>query len=413
MRFYLVLKNTCSKSCIFANPITTDNRILNMEQNPITSKARIVWLDGVRLAAMLMLVCCHATGPFNYLPDTTLPEAPDIKFWGALWGAAMRPCVPLFVMLTGALLLPVKTDATLFCRKHIFRVLWPFLIWSAAYSFLPWLAGLADISHDTAAAFMPYAGDAINNRTLAAAFNYILQIPFNNSPLAVPMWYIYLLIGLYLYMPIFSAWVKQASRRSQRRYLLLWGVTLCVPFWINFVRDNLWGLTPFNEFGMLYYFAGFNGYLLLGHYLRNTNWTRRFTFTLCPPLFVAGYIIVFSGFRWVCSWPDATDRQIELFFLYGSPGVLMMSVAAFMTMKAVRITSPRVQSRLANLTACGFGIYMIHYFFSGPMVVLLRTLNVPLFAQVPLSALLTLSVSWGIVSLCKHCRKRWSVILFG
>ena len=384
-----------------------------MEEKSPLKKERIVWLDSVRLAAMLMLVCCHATGPFNYLPDPTILEAADIKFWGAFWGAAMRSCVPLFVMLTGALLLPIHAEANAFCKRHISRVLWPFLIWSVAYSFLPWLAGLAHVDHNTAAAFMPYAGDAIDDHSLRGAFAYILQIPFNNSPLTVPMWYIYLLIGLYLYMPIFSAWVKQASRRSQRNYLAVWGVTLCIPFWINLVRDNLWGLTPFNEFGMLYYFAGFNGYLLLGHYLRYTEWTKRQTRLFSPLLFLAGYLIVFFGFRWVCSWPDVTNKQIELFFLYGSPGVLMTSVATFMFMKHLRVRSPRRKALLENLTSCGFGIYMIHYFFSGPAVVLMRQLSVPLFLQVPLGGLLTLAVAWSIVALCKRGGGVVSRIVFG
>ncbi len=383
-----------------------------IKTSPLKGNRRIVWLDGVRLAAMLMLVCCHATGPFNYLPDPDIPQAADIRLWGALWGSAMRSCVPLFVMLTGTLLLPLKTDGTAFCKRHILRVLWPFLIWSVAYSFLPWLAGLADIDNTTAAAFMPYAGDAIKQRDLISAFGYIVQIPFNNSPLTVPMWYIYLLIGLYLYLPVFSAWVGQASRKSQRRYLYVWAVTLLVPFWVNLVRDNLWGLTPFNEFGMLYYFAGFNGYLLLGYYLRHTEWTRMKTLTLCPVLFIAGYLMVFFGFRWVCSWPDARAEQVELFFLYCSPGVLMMTIATFMTMK--RITySPRMAALLCNLTSCGFGIYMVHYFFSGPTVVLMRNLDVPLPWQIPLAGLLTLALSWSIVAACKHCGKRWTRILFG
>ena len=38
---------------------------------------------------------------------------------------------------------------------------------------------------------------------------------------------------------------------------------------------------------------------------------------------------------------------------------------------------------LANLTICGFGIYMVHYFFTGPSVLLARALNIPLGLQIP------------------------------
>lgn len=33
---------------------------------------------------------------------------PDFNLWGGIYGSFLRPCVPLFVMITGILLLPVK-----------------------------------------------------------------------------------------------------------------------------------------------------------------------------------------------------------------------------------------------------------------------------------------------------------------
>lgn len=71
--------------------------------NP-TVKTHVVWLDVVRLIAMFTVVCCHCTDPFNFYPGDS-PIIGDIKFWGAAYGAFLRPCVPLFVMITGALLL--------------------------------------------------------------------------------------------------------------------------------------------------------------------------------------------------------------------------------------------------------------------------------------------------------------------
>lgn len=110
-------------------------------------------------------------------------------------------------------------------------------------------------------------------QSLDVSLGYIAQMPFNFSLLDVHMWYIYLLIGLYLYMPVFSAWVEKASRKAQRWFLVAWGVTLFVPYYREFVGPYIWGACSWNEFYMLYMFAGFNGYLLLGHYLRHTEWS--------------------------------------------------------------------------------------------------------------------------------------------
>lgn len=101
------------------------------------AKEHIVWLDVVRFAAMFTVVCCHCADPFNFYAGDPTADLESIKFWGAAWGAALRPCVPLFVMITGALLLPVKDQAGPFYRKRISRVLWPFLIWSVLYNLFP------------------------------------------------------------------------------------------------------------------------------------------------------------------------------------------------------------------------------------------------------------------------------------
>ena len=99
----------------------------------------IVWLDVVRLIAMFTVVCCHCTDPFNFYPGTA-PNIGEIKLWGAIYGSVILD-------------------------------------------------------------FFPYAGEEVMQQSFSVAVQYILAIPFNFSVLAVHMWYIYLLIGLYLFCP--------------------------------------------------------------------------------------------------------------------------------------------------------------------------------------------------------------------
>ena len=236
----------------------------------------IVWLDVVRFIAMFTVVCCHCTDPFNFYPGTA-PNIGEIKLWGAIYGSVLRPCVPLFVMITGALLLPVRGDASTFYKKRIPRVFYPFLIWSVLYNLFPWITGLLGLNPQIILDFFPYAGEEVMRQSFSVSLEYILMIPFNFSILAVHMWYIYLLIGLYLYLPVFSAWVEKASERAKLMFLLAWGVTLLLPYYYQFVSNYLWGTCSWNSFGMLYAFAGFNGYLLLGHYLKNLEWSLKKT----------------------------------------------------------------------------------------------------------------------------------------
>ena len=86
------------------------------------SPSRIVWLDVVRLTAMLMVIGVHCIDPFYISP--TLGTLPEYKFRASVYGSLFRPSVPLFAMMTGLLLLPVSQQPLgVFYKKRIFRVL--------------------------------------------------------------------------------------------------------------------------------------------------------------------------------------------------------------------------------------------------------------------------------------------------
>lgn len=362
----------------------------------------IVWLDVVRLVAMFTVVCCHSADPFNFYAGDPTADIASIKYWGAVYGSLLRPCVPLLVMITGALLLPVKEESGPFYKKRISRVFWPFLVWSVLYNLFPWLTGVLGFEPDVILTFFPYAGEDVTRQALTVSLGYIGQIPMNFSVVDVHMWYIYLLIGLYLYMPIFSAWVEKASEKAKLWFLFGWSVTLFVPYLREYVNPYIWGACSWNEFYMLYYFAGFNGYLLLGHYLRHHDWSLSKILLAGIPMFVVGFGVTFAGFRHITSLPEFTEEQLELFFYYCSPNVVMMTIPIFLLCKKVEIHSVWIQKALANLTVCGFGVYMIHYFFTGPSVALMRTLHVPICLQIPLAAVLAFAVSWALVLLIRR-----------
>lgn len=232
-----------------------------LTENPLSvDDKRIIWLDLVKFVAIFMMIAVHCTD--NVTPAER--SEPWYNLWGSFYGSFMRPAIPLFVMVTGALLLPVKQNMAFFYKKRITRLVVPFLIWSVLYNLFPWITGLLDLSPTVINDFFAWAEP---DQSFAASLGHILMIPFNFSAFAVQMWYVYLLIGLYLYMPVFSAWVKQASVKEQKVFLVLWFVSLFIPYLREFLTKDLWGTCSWNEFGLLYYFAGFNGYLLLGHYI--------------------------------------------------------------------------------------------------------------------------------------------------
>ena len=389
-----------------------------MIQNSISDN-RIVWLDVIRCVAMIMVIGVHCIDPFYISP--TMRAIPEYTHWAAIYGSLLRPSVPLFVMMTGLLLLPVKKQPLgKFYKKRIYRVLFPFLIWSVLYSMFPWVTGVLGLPKEIIGDFFCYT-QGQESQSLIDSLKDVAMIPFNFSHKENHMWYIYLLIGLYLYMPFFSAWIENADRKTKRAFLLIWIISVFIRYLKEYVANCLFersgyvfGTDTWNEFGLFYYFAGFNGYLLLGHYVKKGNdWSLMKTFILCILMFAVGYYITYTGFSTTASNPNATETEMELFFTFCSPNVLLMTLATFLLLQKVVITNSTVIKVLANMTQCGFGIYMVHYFVVGPFFLLIGPSSLPIPLQVPLMAICIFLCSWAFTALIYKLMPRKAVWFMG
>lgn len=382
----------------------------------MTDQNRLVWCDAIRLLAFFMLLCCHAADPFYASAAYASSGAstdPEQLQWAMRWGSLVRPCVPLFVMLTGVLSLPVKSSMEQFYKKRIPRVLFPFLIWSVLYYLTPWITGLLGMDSSVVTKLFSWAES--DSQALSDGLANVARIPYTFSFIACHMWYIYMLIGLYLYIPIFSAWVEKATRRQKEIVLGLWALSTILPYFTEFVSRYAFGTCEWNSFGLFYYFAGFSGYMLLGHYIQHyVKWSWTKTLSVALPLLVAGFLVTYCGYSHIMEQPDRTPEQVELFWTYNTPNVAMMTIACFLLIYRIRIPSgSRTAACLANLTACGFGIYMIHYFFVCVGYDLGAWLHIPDALRIPFSALVILACSWTIVTLARKLLGKRSKYILG
>ena len=344
------------------------------------TKKHIVWLDVVRLAAILMVIGVHCIDPFYISP--TMRDIPEYTRWASIYGSLFRPSVPLFAMMTGLLLLPVGQPLGAFYKKRIFRILFPVVIWSVLYNLFPWFTGVLGLDKSIIGDFFCYTQGS-ESQALGDSLRDVAMIPFQFSFKENHMWYMYLLIGLYLYMPFFSAWIEKAAAKEKRVYLGIWFASLFIPYATAYVAPwfgvgYLFGESTWNAFGMFYYFAGFNGYLVLGHYLKKGNgWSFPKTLAISAVLFGAGYWVTYSGFQ------------------------------------KVRINGERVARLLANITKCGFGIYIVHYFLVGPFFLLIGPSSLPIPLQVPLMSVCIFLVAWGFTALMYRLLGKKAVYIMG
>lgn len=310
--------------------------------------ARIGYYDRLRVLAMTAVVLIHVCGS----AATSLAAAgqPLQAGWhlANLLDAASRFAVPLFLMLTGALLL--GSDQALSLRqllsRRLPRVLVPLAFWTIVYWLFKWL---------TAADFSP--ADAI--------------LHFFQRPAEIHLWYLYALTAIYLLLPVLRLITRHAGRRMVGYLLLLW-----------FVFSSLWraaaGLFPalaLQDYANLDILGGYAGYVLLGWYLASSP--KLPNRTVCIALTAAG-IAATTLLTWLM-----TRRSGELnavFYQYFMPNVLITAVGVF---GLFRRTGSRPASRTVTaLSSLSFGVYLCHMLF-------FRLLE-PAFAALPLPAAVTM-----------------------
>ena len=283
---------------------------------------RLEYLDIIRVVACLMVIVMHA--PIS--GDGAMAHGPFLVLTSYL----AAPCVPLFFMVSGALLLPCKEGITAraYLAKRIGKIVGPTVCFSLFYIAL-------NISK------MEATGKTI-------VLN-LLSIPFSAQGHGI-LWFMYTLIGLYLLVPILSPWIRRTSKHEIELYLVLWFITLLYPYIELLLQCNT------GNTGVLYYFSGYAGYFLLGYYL------SRNTLPLKVLLAASLFVLPLPLFNKLLGW----ELDFYTAFWYLSAPVAILTASWFCCIKRLFST---VCAKLSPLTKAltvvsnlSFGIYLVHIF---------------------------------------------------
>lgn len=314
---------------------------------------RVVFLDWTRFFACFLVMLTHCVEPFYLGGQGTLVQNQGDALWSTGIDSALRVSIGLFVITSSYLLLPLKYDVRTFFRKRFVRVLIPFVIWSLLY-----------------ACFFPYGKDG------AGIVASLRQLVFNLDLTAGHLWFVYMLLGVYLVMPILSPWLERVTKREEEAVLLLWAFTTFVPFLRKAAAavtgsSELWGEANWNEFGTLYYVSGFLGYVVLGHYFKTyvgeLTWKK--TLLISLPLWLVGYGISFTWFwsRIPTTYPveGPIDLAVdwEQSWRFCSIGVVMQCTALFLLLRRITASGAFYRRIVLPVSKASYGMYLMHMFF--------------------------------------------------
>lgn len=295
------------------------------------SNTKFLYADYVRVIATLAMILLHSAGDLLYTFDEK--NWADSYWWtGNLYDSAVRWCVPVFVMLSGSLLLSPTKEESIgdFLSKRMLRVAIPFLFWSAVYLAYDFRGFIRDHK-------MPWWPDVWHQFLFKDVYFHL--------------WFIPMILGLYFLTPTFRVFLKAAKRVDIEYFLVFW-------FYVSVLQVN------FSQFFLVKYIGwlAYIGYFMLGYYIK--NYTIKSKYLLYGAAWVSLIVTIFG--TWFLSlYYHGFNHETAIFYLYLSPNVIFMGAALFMYWKdydwaSFAIRFPNIDRFVHWFSGLSFGVYLVH-----------------------------------------------------
>jgi surface polysaccharide O-acyltransferase-like enzyme len=314
---------------------------------------RKAYLDYIRAFAIIGVILVHVAGRGlnNYVGDFSFS-------WTAYpaWAAAGRVCVILFLLLSGATLLPKTNESwRYFFQKRWLKLLLVFCLWQLIYF-------------------------VFNEHHFPLMFSDWRSLFFHNS--SYHLWYLRIILFVYLLVPLLRLLIVNLSPR--RLKALLFGWTFLV------LLSQLFGGELGQYVSALGSLVGYGVLLLWGYYLdrlpsSRLRWVGLLSWICCMVIMAVGLVSSYTSAGW---FNEQWHNNLSPLVFFGG-----LSLFYFFAQSATKLPSLKI---ITSLSRASFGIYLIHALFW-------ETLNRTFWFNgsfpnewlgVPLTALVVLSASW-------------------
>ncbi|MFB4167196.1 acyltransferase [Virgibacillus sp. JSM 102003] len=287
----------------------------------------ISYVNILRSIAIIGVITIHTAAPL-------LAQTDNLPYWlvGNILEGAVRWSVPVFVMVSGMLLLNnnKKEPLKIFMRKRASKIIIPFIGWVLIYTFWEYKSTLGGI----------YLPDIIRDMI--------------GGNVSFHLWFLYMIVGLYLITPLIRVLTAHSDWKLIEYYLIVWFITSSLFTLSNhFLSVNV-GI-------QLQYFSGYLGYFLLGYYLHNIELTKR----LRKIIYAGGLFGVIVTIIGTYLETEYSGNFAPYFYEYLSPNNVLASIAIFVSVKNIDWDSifkkkGIFMKSMTALSISSFGVYLIH-----------------------------------------------------
>ena len=301
-----------------------------MEEVLMNQNTRNFGFYVIRIVACLAIVVLHTA---QYGTDA-FKNPEQVRIAAMSLRNCMMWAVPCFVMVTGALLLDPARELSLkkLFTKYIARIFWALLLISAVYEITDYF-----IFHE---------------RTLPEAVkNWAEGILYASG--WKPLWYLYLLIGLYLLMPFYKKIAAHCSRQEMR-YLLI------VLFVFQALIPTIEALSGKDIGFYIAVYSVYMLYLFMG-YAISQGMEKLPKKMILPLLIVSFAAVVLFTYLYITGQRSGLNAAVTRYSF-----VLTVFQAGWIYILLHDLKEPvssRITALIRKLDSLTFGVYLIHLIF--------------------------------------------------
>ncbi|MFY9259645.1 MAG: acyltransferase family protein [Gallionella sp.] len=276
----------------------------------------------------------------------------------------VRVVVPLFVMLSGSLLLKSVDHPSVNLKsigRRIGRVLLPLLVWSLFY--LWW----------------------VDRSALAHPVESMQKI--STQPAMYHLWFVYMIIGLYILQPILQVVFRASELNAHFEWYF-------VAVWLIVNSVTVYVPLPFIVPMQISTLFGYGGYFIIGGLLNLPRWLNIATYKW-GVLYLSGVLVTFF-----VTWLRTNSAGVpdELAYSYFTPNVFFAAVGAFMLLRKLRTPSEGLVKVVQQISDASFLIYFVHvllleFLRYGTLGLKISTTDIHPAISIPLLAITTFVLS--------------------
>ncbi|MGI2186053.1 acyltransferase [Shewanella oncorhynchi] len=288
----------------------------------------MLWLHNLRFISVFAVIVLHSAAAFyspNFL-DEQLQN--DFNFLGGIFfNSATRWCVPVFVTVSGFLLLDKDDEIIFFYKKRLNRLFFPFLFWSLFFTIFLYFKLVVKSQPER------FLMDVLNNLLNGYAYYHL--------------WYLSMIPFLYLITPFLRVFLDTLSKFQFLSLTFFCVFMSLINFlWNSFLFDDLSG----SFFGVL--FVQYIGYFMLGGFF------SKYCVKLgCAKLLFMLTISLLVTFFGVCYLSP------EYFYGYLSLNVCVSAICIFLLFRLWQPLNSDFFGMSVKLSALSFGVYLLHPFY--------------------------------------------------